>query len=59
MGDGNQAAVRALAQLNGTDARRRELALFLRNRRERLRPEQVGRLPPAGGELAVSSRVTR
>jgi transcriptional regulator with XRE-family HTH domain len=32
--------------LNGSDARRRELAAFLRSRRERTRPEQVG-LPPS------------
>lgn len=41
-----QATLPALAQLNGTDARRRELGVFLRSRRERLRPEQVG-LPPS------------
>jgi transcriptional regulator with XRE-family HTH domain len=33
------------AQTNGTELRRRELGAFLRGRRERLRPEQVG-LPP-------------
>jgi transcriptional regulator with XRE-family HTH domain len=32
-------------QTNGTELRRRELGAFLRGRRERLRPEQVG-LPP-------------
>jgi transcriptional regulator with XRE-family HTH domain len=32
----------ALASRNGTDLRRRELGAFLRNRRERLQPEQVG-----------------
>jgi transcriptional regulator with XRE-family HTH domain len=34
-----------LAETNGTDLRRRELGAFLRSRRERVRPEQVG-LPP-------------
>jgi transcriptional regulator with XRE-family HTH domain len=34
-----------LTQLNGTEERRRELGAFVRNRRERIRPEQVG-LPP-------------
>jgi transcriptional regulator with XRE-family HTH domain len=34
-----------LAQTNGTELRRRELGAFLRSRRERVRPEQVG-LPP-------------
>jgi transcriptional regulator with XRE-family HTH domain len=34
------------AQSNVTDERRRELGAFLRSRRERLRPEQVG-LPPS------------
>jgi transcriptional regulator with XRE-family HTH domain len=34
-----------LAETSGTDLRRRELGAFLRSRRERLRPEQVG-LPP-------------
>jgi transcriptional regulator with XRE-family HTH domain len=33
------------AQTNGTELRRRELGAFLRSRRERVRPEQVG-LPP-------------
>jgi transcriptional regulator with XRE-family HTH domain len=32
----------ALASLDGTHLRRRELGAFLRNRRERLQPEQVG-----------------
>jgi transcriptional regulator with XRE-family HTH domain len=32
----------ATASRNGTDLRRRELGAFLRNRRERLQPEQVG-----------------
>ena len=31
-----------LAQRNGDDARRRELGAFLRSRRERIQPEQVG-----------------
>jgi transcriptional regulator with XRE-family HTH domain len=34
-----------LAETNGTELRRRELGAFLRSRRERVRPEQVG-LPP-------------
>jgi transcriptional regulator with XRE-family HTH domain len=34
-----------LAQTNGTELRRRELGAFVRSRRERMRPEQVG-LPP-------------
>jgi transcriptional regulator with XRE-family HTH domain len=32
-------------RLNGSELRRRELGAFLRNRRERLRPEQVGLRP--------------
>jgi transcriptional regulator with XRE-family HTH domain len=32
-------------ELNGSELRRRELGAFLRNRRERLRPEQVGLRP--------------
>jgi transcriptional regulator with XRE-family HTH domain len=32
----------ALAQRNGDDVRRRELGAFLRSRRERIQPEQVG-----------------
>jgi transcriptional regulator with XRE-family HTH domain len=32
----------AIASTNGTDLRRRELGAFLRNRRERIQPEQVG-----------------
>ena len=31
-----------IVPLNGSDVRRRELAAFLRNRRERIQPEQVG-----------------
>jgi transcriptional regulator with XRE-family HTH domain len=34
-----------LTQINGTEERRRELGAFVRSRRERTRPEQVG-LPP-------------
>ena len=34
-----------LVETNGSDTRRRELGAFLRSRRERLRPEQVGLLP--------------
>jgi transcriptional regulator with XRE-family HTH domain len=40
------ATVTPLAQRNGTELRRRELGAFLRSRRERIRPEQVG-LPPS------------
>jgi transcriptional regulator with XRE-family HTH domain len=36
------APVISLAQRNGTELRRRELGLFLRSRRERIRPEDVG-----------------
>jgi transcriptional regulator with XRE-family HTH domain len=36
----------SLATTNGTELRRRELGAFLRSRRERIRPEQVG-LPPS------------
>jgi transcriptional regulator with XRE-family HTH domain len=36
----------SLASTNGTELRRRELGAFLRSRRERIRPEQVG-LPPS------------
>jgi transcriptional regulator with XRE-family HTH domain len=39
------ASIEALAQSNGNDLRRRELGAFLRSRRERLRPEQVGLAP--------------
>jgi transcriptional regulator with XRE-family HTH domain len=35
----------SLAHRNGTEVRRRELGAFLRNRRERIRPEQVGLVP--------------
>jgi hypothetical protein len=31
-----------LSQLSGDEVRRRELGAFLRSRRERIRPEQVG-----------------
>jgi transcriptional regulator with XRE-family HTH domain len=37
-------ALELLTQSNGSDTRRRELGAFLRSRRERLRPEQVGLL---------------
>jgi transcriptional regulator with XRE-family HTH domain len=44
---GNTGSVATALQTNGSsDSRRRELAAFLRSRRERLRPEQVG-LPPS------------
>jgi transcriptional regulator with XRE-family HTH domain len=36
------APVTSLASRNGTEFRRRELGAFLRNRRERIRPEDVG-----------------
>ena len=39
-------SIAAVAKTNGNDLRRRELGAFLRSRRERLRPEQVG-LPPS------------
>jgi transcriptional regulator with XRE-family HTH domain len=42
---GSAARRAPIAQTNGTELRRRELGAFLRGRRERLRPEQVG-LPP-------------
>jgi transcriptional regulator with XRE-family HTH domain len=42
---GSAARRAPIAQANGTELRRRELGAFLRGRRERLRPEQVG-LPP-------------
>jgi transcriptional regulator with XRE-family HTH domain len=38
--------VTSFSQRNGTELRRRELAAFVRSRRERLRPEQAG-LPPS------------
>jgi transcriptional regulator with XRE-family HTH domain len=40
------ASVVSLPSSNGDELRRRELAAFLRNRRERIRPEQAG-LPPS------------
>jgi transcriptional regulator with XRE-family HTH domain len=40
------APIAPVAETNRDDLRRRELGAFLRNRRERLRPEQVG-LPPS------------
>jgi transcriptional regulator with XRE-family HTH domain len=40
------ATVAARAQTNGTELRRRELGAFVRSRRERVTPEQVG-LPPS------------
>ena len=44
---GNTGSVATALQTNGTsEQRRRELAAFLRSRRERVRPEQVG-LPPS------------
>jgi transcriptional regulator with XRE-family HTH domain len=40
--NGKPALATRVAEINGTELRRRELGAFLRSRRERIKPEQVG-----------------